>query len=247
MSQTRGPEKSITEAVTLNNGERTTGIQSAPAKEVKAHASTEQGQDRVNRLQVKAKAMKLFLEGLGKDMQIIQQDLVARQRTTDQAEPKFAERTGVQNALLEKAATIKSEALQIARDATNNLAALETRNKSLEEQLHNQFNILSTEKNIRLELQAQLSSTTKHGLLPEMKAHSNHILDKLNQIHAEMDDRGKDSSAESLERLLTATNDLNSQQVATAESVASIKSVLDSFSSRLVLASLQEQQFHCKR
>ncbi|KAM3419495.1 hypothetical protein BST61_g5420 [Cercospora zeina] len=232
-SQTLRPENGIDDAVTLNDGERKTGVQPVPAKEAKAHASTEREQDRANRLQVKAKALKIFLEGLGKDMQTLKQDLIAHQRSTDQAVAESAKQPDVQKALLEKATKLQSEALRIARDATNNLAALQTRNKLLEEQLHDQINIMSSEKNIRLELQAQLSSTANHDLRPEISAHTNKILDKLYEIHAEMDDKGKDVSAETLEKLLAATNDLNSQQVATVESVASIKAVLESFSSSL--------------
>lgn len=223
---------SIGDVETIDDPDPKSGMQAVQPTDGDSHVSNEQQQMRVDRLQNKAKTLKIFMEGLGKDMHILKQDLEARHRIADQVEARSAEQMAAQDALLEKANNLKTEALQLARDATNDLAVLQARTKSLEEQLLDQSNVLSTERSDRQHLQTQLDANANHNALPEIKSYARNILDKLHKIQADLENGDWCNSNESLEKLLAASTDLNSQQAATVESVASIKAVLDSVSTR---------------
>ncbi|WPA96539.1 uncharacterized protein RHO25_001146 [Cercospora beticola] len=229
-SRTLGAESSIGDVETIDDPEHKSGMQAVQPTDGDSHVLNEQQQGRVDRLQNQAKTLKIFMEGLGKDMHTLKQDLDARHRIADQVEARSAEQMAAQDALLEKATHLKSEALQLARDATNDLAVLRARTKSLEEQLLDQSNVLSTEKSNRQHLQTQLDANVNHNVLPEIKSYARNILDKLHKIQADLDNGDRGNSNELLEKLLAASTGLNSQLATTVESVASIKAVLDSVS-----------------
>ncbi|PPJ59598.1 hypothetical protein CBER1_01240 [Cercospora berteroae] len=229
-SHTLGAESSVGNVETLADSEHKTGMQAVQPTDGDSHVSNEQQQERVDRLQNKANTLKTFMEGLGKDMHVLKQDLDARHSIADQVEARSAEQMAAQDALLEKANNSKAEALQLARDATNDLSALQARTKSLEEQLLDQSNVLSTEKSNRQHLQTQLDVNANRNVLPEIKSYARNILDKLHKIQVDLENGDWGTSNESLEKLLAASTGLNSQQAATVESVASIKAVLDSVS-----------------
>lgn len=138
--------------------------------------------------------------------------------------------------LQEQSIKLKSHVLSVARETNHALQSATLRVTQLETQIGEQSHLLAEEKSARLLLQSQLlNQTSSDAMSRELKSHADTILDKLYELHADVDEQGGTSDlTEMLEKIVAATQGLNSQQAATVDDVASVKEIVESFSQRQV-------------
>lgn len=193
-------------------------------------ASLQQQQARLASLGAKANSFKTFLHGLGADIATLKQDSGTRQQKSEELIRELDATKTMQTALLEKSAELRDEALKLAREARQELTEMTRHATQLKEQLDEKCGMLAEEKNARLQLQSQPRPSSSEDISRLLKSQTDAVFDKLFEIHAEIEDNGADEMTQMLEKLLAATQGLNSQQVATIEDIASIKEIVDSMS-----------------
>ncbi|KAI5369714.1 hypothetical protein Slin15195_G005900 [Septoria linicola] len=192
--------------------------------------SLQQQQARLASLGAKANSFKTFLHGLGADIATLKQDAGTRQQKSEELVRELDATKSTQTALLEKSAELRDEALKLAQEAHGELTEMTHHATQLKKQLNEKCRMLGEEKNARLQLQSQLRPSSSEDISRLLKSQTDAVLDKLFEIHAEIEENGADGLTQMLEKLLAATQGLNSQQVTTIEDIASIKEIVDTMS-----------------
>ncbi|CAK3997068.1 Hypothetical predicted protein [Lecanosticta acicola] len=190
--------------------------------------------------EVKVGKFKTFVDGLGKDVSILKREVNEIRSRSEQSAEEATSNRDVQDALLErlsgyseKAVQLKNQAIKACQDAHLDLSAVTARCTHLEEQLSSNAERLAEEKNLRSQLESQLSSSRSdnEAVIREVKFNNNSVLDKLFEVHAIMEDADKHRKVnEMLETVIAAVQGLNSQQTSTVQEVSTVKDLVESLS-----------------
>lgn len=194
----------------------------------------EQHKAKINGLNHKASKFKIYLTGLGTDIDGLKEETNARRESSEQIVAELEERKSAQHALVEQSTKLKSDLLSVAREANSALQMRTLRVCQLEQELNEKSCMLAEEKSARLSIQNQLlTATDLSGVVSrELKSCTDAVLDKLYEIHADVEQGGSNTLTEPLDKMVAATQGLNIQQAATVENVSSLKETIDSFSER---------------
>lgn len=194
----------------------------------------EQHKAKINGLNHKASKFKIYLTGLGTDIDGLKEETNARRESSEQIVAELEEQKSAQHALVEQSTKLKSDLLSVAREANSALQMRTLRVCQLEQELNEKSCMLAEEKSARLSIQNQLlTATDLSGVVSrELKSCTDAVLDKLYEIHADVEQGGSNTLTEPLDRMVAATQGLNIQQAATVENVSSLKETIDSFSER---------------
>lgn len=182
------------------------------------------------------------MDGLGMDIVCLKRESNNQRHQSDQIVLQVDERKSAQNVLLarlstctEKCTQLQNAAIAGFRESQSELATTKLRLTQLEQQLDDKSSLLTEEKNLRVQIQCQLDliGHSNEGLIRQMKLENEGLLDKLNEIHGEIDQREKHASTtEMLGKLAVTLQSLNSQQTVTIEDVAFVKNMVVSLSAR---------------
>lgn len=195
----------------------------------------EQHKSKINGLNHKASKFKIYLTGLGTDIDGLKEEANARRESNEQIVADLEEQKSAQHALVEQSTKLKSDLLSVAREANSALQMRTLRACQLEQELNEKSCMLAEEKSARLSIQHQLLTATDMSevVSRELKSCTDAVLDKLYEIHADVEQGGSNNLTEPLEKMVAATQGLNIQQAATVEDVSSLKEAVDSFSESL--------------
>ena len=185
---------------------------------------------------------KIFIDGLGNDVDALKKDANAARRKgeqlTQEGEDHKAERDALSNQLnvcAERSAQLKDEALKACQETQSELQAAILHRNYLDQQLSEKVGLLAEERDRRSHLERQLTSTANSDQTPfrRLKSDSDTMFDKLYEIHAALEEsQSTAQTSDLLEKTLAAVQAVNSQTIATADDIISVKALLETLSER---------------
>lgn len=126
----------------------------------------------------------------------------------------------------DNAGQLEKKALKACSEARSELSVAAAQHAQLRQELDAKDKLLVEEKNLRSQLQAQLSATghDREALVRQLKSNNDAVLNKLYEMHGTLEESNhKQEVTEMLEKITTAVQGLTSRPTATVEDVVAVK------------------------
>jgi chromosome segregation ATPase len=202
-------------------------------------ATINEQQSKVAVYEAKIKTFKTFVDGVGKDLDSLRKDANALRRRNDDIVAEV-ESQGARNFAayeemderIKNCKKIKDDALELVRGKDGELHRILLHRDQLQRELDNTVGVLSEERDRCVKLESQLEESEKK-LFNLVKSSHDSTLDKLNLIHAAVEDeQSKKDTAEMIEQLRSATQAGGAPQESTMQDIAGIKALIEALDQR---------------
>ncbi|KAH9810745.1 hypothetical protein Tdes44962_MAKER05976 [Teratosphaeria destructans] len=183
---------------------------------------------------------KTFIDGLGHDFDALKTDVSATRRTSEKlsrgAERRMTRQNVFHQELSEcanRSMELKNEAIKACHELQSNLQRASTRNEYLEQQVSEHMGMLAEERSRTMRLETQLSNASSDvvSILGTIKQNSTEMLDKLFELHADIEFRDKTKeTSELIETTMSTIRQLNSGESDHANDMDSMKILIEGVS-----------------
>lgn len=184
--------------------------------------------------------LRTFVDGLGSDHSSLKREftshvqtyerLVQEMHTLKETREILEEQLQACN---EKSVKLRNEAIAGFKDSQSSVIATKMRLTQLEKELNEKSDLLAEERDLRTRLQDQLNDakSSREAISRAIKSDSETILDKLFEIHADMEqhEEDRDTTAQ-IEKIVSALNSMASNHVGGANDIKSLKELIQGLS-----------------
>jgi chromosome segregation ATPase len=183
----------------------------------------------------KATRLKTFVDGLGKDIDVLRRDRVTLQQKVVQLSAQAEEQHAKRDALLIDVSNMNSELVKVDRATRCKLVESTTLAIRLQHEVHEKTQLLTQERSLREGILGRLESLHEAAAVAtdEIKSSNIGIRDKLCEIHAAVEARENEPGTSAvLESIATGVRGLDLKHVTAVQDVNTIKTMLETLSQR---------------
>ncbi|KJX95649.1 hypothetical protein TI39_contig4099g00030 [Zymoseptoria brevis] len=200
----------------------------------------EQNKAKITNCESKAQKMKSFVTGLGTDIDSLKKRFnLNRLESANDARERIMKLEGLLNetsSRAQQASQTQNDAMKLCRETAAELTAANLRCRHLEEQLEAKSRLIIEEKNLREQVQSQLTSAiaSHEATGRELTSSKDAVLGKLGELKIELGESTKtDEMIEMINKTFQAVQDVKSQQTPTHNDVVSSKGMLEKLAEAL--------------
>lgn len=196
--------------------------------------------------ETRAKKLKIFVDGLGHDVDSLKREANATRRKSEQLVQEGLESKAERAALLqqindcaERSTQVKNEALNACLEAQTKLKDTATLASHLDEKLSENAGLLVEERDRCAQLERRLlsASNSSENILRTIRTDNDALLEKLHAMHATVQDTDASTKISSLlGQVLEAVQAVSMRTETSADDAASARGLIEAMSDRYALS-----------